>query len=189
MLTLRGVERWVPPPESFHLFSLSFIPVPLQGRPLRPYPPPGPSFTVLWKGLGGQRRLSTPLIRKACGLAVSCSFPQKKTMVMMIMAKGPQSRGLRAPVFYHTYAFIMQAQQDTKRQSLEGVADQEKPKQEEGAMGKDQEVFGCGRRQGTPTSNSSFWMSVCKVHQETSQKNVTWCCSLCLLTGEPSKWK
>ena len=43
---------------------------------LPPYPPPGPSFTVLWRGLGGQRRLSTPLIREVCGLAVSCPFPK-----------------------------------------------------------------------------------------------------------------
>ena len=40
---------------------------------LPPHPPPWPSFKVLWRGMGGQRR---PIDWVVKGLAVSCPFPK-----------------------------------------------------------------------------------------------------------------
>ena len=93
------MERWAPPPESCQ----PHVP---------PYPPPGPSFTVLWRGLGGQRRLSTPLIRKVCGLAVSCPF-SKKSHGSDNDGKGAETSWVLRPIYsLMTYAFISACKQE-----------------------------------------------------------------------------
>ena len=137
------MERWAPPPESCQ----PHVP---------PYPPPGPCFTVLWRGLGGQRRLSTPLIRKVCGLAVSCPFSKKDPMVVIMMAKGPWSHGPCAPSIhlYLTHSYCSAAK-SKERQSLEGETDQKPNQKRQNQRAKAKRGFwGVGARLAYPHSNT-----------------------------------
>ena len=57
-----------------------------------PHPPPQPYFKVRWRGRGWQRRPSM-----LTGIRVGRPLPKNPKTTVVIMIKGPQSRGLRAP--------------------------------------------------------------------------------------------
>ena len=53
-----------------------------------PHPPPWPSFKVLWRGKGGQGRLSTPHVAgRSAGQPSLAHIPKKGIVVVMV--KGP----------------------------------------------------------------------------------------------------
>ena len=142
-LTLRGMERWAPPPES------------CQPR-VPPYPPPELSFTVSWRGVGGQRRLSTPLIREVCGLAVSCPFPKNNNDND---GKGAMVPWTMRPIYsLVSYAFILQSskKQGAAKPRRRSRPKRNKTKPEQRVKGKGQEGFlGCGCQVGIPTFKHS----------------------------------
>ena len=115
-----------------------------------PHPPPWPSFKVLWRGMGGQGRPSTP-----GGVRVSRPLPTSQKDG----CNDDGGRGLmdHAPQVSIRITCAMHANNNKgERQSLEGVAD----KRGQGAKAK--RFLGCGCRQGMPTSNTDVDHHICK---------------------------
>ena len=116
-----------------------------------PYPPPGPSFTVLWRGLGGQRRLSTPLIREVCGLAVSCPFPKNDNSSD---GKGAMVPWTMRPIYSLVSYACLNAMQQQEGAAKPRRRSRPKETKTEG-KGKGQEGFlRCGCQVGIPTFNT-----------------------------------
>ena len=122
---------------------------------LLPIPLHEPSFKVLWRGMGGQRRPDLTYSGKECGPAVSCPSPKNSNDND---GKGAMVPWTMRPIYsLVSYACILQC---SKKQGAAKPRRRSRPKtkpEKAEPKGKGQEGFlGCGCQVGIPTFRAFF---------------------------------